>query len=106
MLLLDVLYAQLQKHQISRIFIQTCLAIFVVSINNVKEEVPDIFHNDSCAVNDEPLANRPRCECFDEEISMMLEEFLNIVVSQCTSRFAVTRHLVTATLFEWFISKL
>ena len=52
----DVLYAQLQKRQISSTFIQTCLRNFVVSINNVREKISDIFHNDSCAVNEEPLA--------------------------------------------------
>ena len=64
----DVLWAQLQMRQISSTFIQTCIRNFVVSINNVREKVRDIFHNDSCAVNEEPLAKRPRCECFDEEI--------------------------------------
>ena len=62
--------AQLQKHQISSIFIQTCIRNFLVSINNVREKIPDILHTDSCAVNEEPLAKRPSCECFDEEISM------------------------------------
>ena len=96
----DVLYAQLQKRQISSTFIQTCLRNFVVSINNVREKISDIFHNDSCAVNEEPLAKRPRCECFDEEISMVLEEVCDIVISHCSSRFAVTGHFVAATLFE------
>ena len=31
---------------------------FVVSINNAREKIPDIFHNDSCAVNEEPLAKK------------------------------------------------
>ena len=96
----DVLYAQLQKRQISSTFIQTCLRNFVVSINNVREKISDIFHNDSCAVNEEPLAKRPRCECFDEEISMVLEEVCDIVISHCSSRFAITGHFVAATLFE------
>ena len=96
----DVLYAQLQKRQISSTFIQTCLRNFVVSINNVREKFSYIFHNDSCAVNEEPLAKRSRCECFDEEISMVLEEVCDIVISHCSSRFAVTGHFVAATLFE------
>ena len=96
----DVLYAQQQKRQISSTFIQICLRNFVVSINNVREKISDIFHNDSCAVNEEPLAKRPRCECFDEEISMVLEEVCDIVISYCSSRFAVTGHFVAATLFE------
>ena len=74
----DVLYAQLQKHQISSTFIQTCIRNFVVSINYAREKFPDIFHNDSCAVNEEPLAKRPRCECFDEEISMRLGEVCDV----------------------------
>ena len=74
----DVLYAQLQKHQISSTFIQTCIRNFVVSINNAREKIPDILHNDSCAVNEELLAKRPRCECFDEEIAMRLEEVCDV----------------------------
>ena len=74
----DVLYAQLQKHQISSTFIQTCIRNFVVSINKAREKFPDIFHNDSCAVNEEPLAKRPMCECFDEEISMRLGEVCDV----------------------------
>ena len=74
----DVLYAQLQKHQISSTFIQTCIRNFVVSINNARKKFPEIFHNDSCAVNEEPLAKRPRCECFDEETSMRLGEVCDV----------------------------
>ena len=74
----DILYAQLQKCQISSTFIQTWIKNFVVSINNAREKIPDIFHNDSCAVNEEPLAKRPRCEYFDEEISMRLGEFCDV----------------------------
>ena len=74
----DVMYAQLQKHQISSTFIQTCIRNFVVSIKNAREKFPDIFHNDACAVNEEPLAKRPRCECFDEEISMRLGEVCDV----------------------------
>ena len=50
---------QLQKHQISSTFIQTCIRNCVVLINNAREKIPDIFHNDSCAVNEKPLAKRP-----------------------------------------------
>ena len=74
----DVLYAQLQKRQISSTFIQTCIKNFVVSINNAREKIPDIFHNDSCAVNEEPLAKRPRCEYFDQEISMRLGKVCDV----------------------------
>ena len=45
---------------------------------NDREKIPDIFHNDSCAVNEEPLAKRPRCEYFDEEISMRLGEVCDV----------------------------
>ena len=96
----DVLYAQLKKRQISSTLIQRCIRNFVVSINNVKEKILDIFHNDSCAVNEEPLAKRHRCECFDEEISMRLGEVCDVVISHCSCRFADTGHLVAATLFE------
>ena len=96
----DVLYAQLQKRQVSSTFIQTCIRNFVVSINIVREKIPDIFHNDSCAVNEEPLAKRPRCECFDEEISLILREVCHVIISHCSSRFAVAGHLVEATLFD------
>ena len=96
----DILYAQLQKRQISSTFIQTCLRHFVLSVHNGREKIPDIFHNNSCAVNEEPLAKRPRCECFDEEMSMVLKEVCDIVISHCSSRFDVTGHLVAATLFE------
>ena len=74
----DFLYAQLQKHQISSTFIQTCIRNFVVLLTNAREKIPDIFYNDSCAVNEEPLAKRPRCECFDEEISMRLGEVCDV----------------------------
>ena len=74
----DVLYAQLQKRQISSTSIQTCIRNFVVSINNAIEKFPDIFHNDSSTANEEPLAKRPRCECFDEEISMRLVEVCDV----------------------------
>ena len=93
----DVLYVQLQKRQISYTFIQTCIRNFVVSINNVREKIPDIFQNDFRAVNEEPLATRPRCECFDEEISMRLGEASDVVMSHCSSRFPVTGYLVAAT---------
>ena len=96
----DVLYAQLQKCQISSAFIQTCFRNFLVSINNVRGKIPDIFYNDSCAVEEEPLAKRPRCAYFDEEILMILEEICDIIVSNSSSRFAVTRHLVAATIFQ------
>ena len=96
----DVLYAQLQKRQISSAFIQTCIRNFVASINNVREKIPDTFHNDSCTVNEEPLAKRPRCKCFHEEISMRMGEVCDVVVSHCSSRFTVTGHLVAATLFD------
>ena len=72
----------------------------MVSINNAREKIPDVFHNDSCVVNKEPLVKSTRCECFDEEISMILEEVCDIVVTYCTSRFAVTGHLVTATFLR------
>ena len=75
----DVVYAQLQQWKVSSIFIQTCLRHFVVSINNVREKISDICHNDSCAVNEEPLSQRLRCECFNE-ISMILEEECGIVI--------------------------
>ena len=71
----DVLYAQLQKHQISPTFIQTCFRNFV---NNAREKIPVVFHNDSCVVNEGPLAKRTRSECFDEEVSMILEEVCDI----------------------------
>ena len=74
----NFLYAQLQKHQISSTFIQTCIRNFVVSLNNAREKIPDIFHNDSCYVNEEPLAKRPMCECFNEEISMRLGEVCDV----------------------------
>ena len=74
----DFLYAQLQKHQISSTFIQTCIRNFVVSLNNAREKIPDIFHNDSCSVNEEPLAKRPMCECFNEEFSMRLGEVCDV----------------------------
>ena len=96
----DILYARLQKCQISSSFIQTCLRNCVLSVHNVWERIPYIFHNNSCAVNEEPLAKRPRCECFDEEMSMILTEVCDIVISHCSSRFEVTGHLVAVTLFE------
>ena len=95
----DVLHAQLQKHQISSTFIQTCKIKILWCQSTMSEKIPDIFHNDSCAVNEERLARRPRCECFDEKISMRLGEVCD-VISHCISRFAVTGHLVVATLFE------
>ena len=70
----------------------------MLSVHNVREKIPDIFHNNSCAVNEEPLAERPRCECFDEEMSMILKEMCDIVISICSSRFEVAGHLVAATL--------
>ena len=96
----DILYDQLQKCQISSSFIQTCLRHCVLSVHTVWEQIPDIFHNNSCAVNEEPLAKRPRCQCFDEEMSMILKEVCDIVISHCRSRFEVTGHLVAVTLFE------
>jgi len=39
-----------------------------------EKKIPDIFHNDPYAVNEEPQAERPRCLYFDKEISMTLEE--------------------------------
>ena len=74
----DVLYAQLQKCQISSTFIQTCIRNFLVSVNNARENIPDIFHNDSCAVNEKPLAKRPRWEYFDEGISIRLGEVCDV----------------------------
>ena len=74
----DVLYAQLKNCQISSTFIQTCIRNFVVSVNNAREKIPDIFHNDSCAVNEKPLAKRPGWEYFDEEISMRLGEVYDV----------------------------
>ena len=71
----DVLYAQLQKHQISSTFIQTC---FINFVNNAREKIPDVFHNDSCVVNEEPLAKRTRSECFGDEVSMILGEVYDI----------------------------
>ena len=97
----DIVYAQLQKLQISSTFSQTCLRNSVLSVHNVWEKIPDIFHNNNnCAVNEEPLAKRPRCECFDEEMSLVVKEVCDIVISHCSSRFEVTGHLVAATLFE------
>ena len=93
----DVLYAQLRERQIGSTYIQTCLGNFVVSTNNIREKIRDIFHNDSCTVNEQPLAKKPRCEFYDEEISIMLEEVCDIAVSHCSSRFAVAGHLVAAT---------
>ena len=81
-------------------FSQTCLRHFVESINNVREKFPYTFPSDSCAVNEEPLAERPRCECIDVEISMIFEEVRDIAVSHCNPRFTVTGHLVAAILFE------
>ena len=72
----------------------------MVSINNVKEKVPDVFHNDCCAVNEEPIAKGSRCECFDQDILMTSEEVCDVVVSHCSARYAVTGHLAAATLFE------
>ena len=69
-------------------------------INNVREKIPDIFHNDSSAVSEEPLAKRPRRVYFNKEILMILEEVCVIVIAHCSSRFAVTGHLVTANHFE------
>ena len=43
-----------------------------------EKKIPDIFHNDSFAVNEEHLAKRPRCEYFDEEISMRLGEVCDV----------------------------
>ena len=69
----DVLYAQLHKRQISSTVIQTCMTNFVVSTS-------DIFHNNSCTVNEETLKKRSRCKCFDEEISMILGEVCDVVI--------------------------
>ena len=52
----DILYAQLQKRQVCSTFIQTCLQNFVKSIKNVRKKMPDIFHNTSCTMSEEPLA--------------------------------------------------
>ena len=65
-----------------------------------EKKVPDIFHNDSCSVKGEPLAKRPRCVYFDEQISMILEKVCDIIISHCSSWFAVTGHLVAATLLK------
>ena len=62
----------------------------MVSINIVREQFPAIFHNDSCAINGEPIKKMPRFECFDEEISMRLREVCDVVISHCSSRLAVT----------------
>ena len=70
--------------------IQTCIRNLVVSINIVREKIPAIFHNDSCAINEELIEKRTRCECFDEEISMRLREVCDVVISHCSSRLAVT----------------
>ena len=59
-----------------------------------EKKIPDIFHNDSSAVSEEPLAKRPRPVYFNEEILMILEEVCVIVIAHCSSRFAVTEHLV------------
>ena len=61
----------------------------MLSINNVREKYPVIVRNESCAVNEKLLVKRPRCECFDEEMSTILEVG-DIVTSHCSSRFAVT----------------
>ena len=96
----NILYAQLQKRQIYSTFIQTCLQNFVKSVNNVREKNPDIFPNNSSAVGEEPLAKRPRCANSDGEISVVLKEICDIIMSHCCSRFEFTEHLVAATPFE------
>ena len=72
----DILYAQLQEHQVCSTFIQTCLQNFVKYINNVREKIPDIFNNTSCTMSEEPLAKRPRSLSIDEETSLIFEEGL------------------------------
>ena len=70
----DILYAQLQEHQVCSTFIQTCLQNFVKSINNVREKIPDIFNNTLCTMSEEPLAKRPRSLSIDEGTSLILKE--------------------------------
>ena len=66
-----------------------------------KNKIPEIFHNDSYTACEESLPQkRLRCECYDGETSVILEEVCYIVISHCSSRFAVIGHLVAATLFE------
>ena len=96
----DIIYAQLQKHQVCSKFIQPCLQNFVKSINNVKEKFLDILHNTSCTMSEEPLAKRPRSSGIDEETSLILKEVCDIIISNCYSWFEFTGHLVAATLFD------
>ena len=96
----DILYAQLRKRQVCSTFMQTCLQNFVMSINNVREKIPDIFNNTSYTMSEEPLAKRPRSSSIDEETSLILKEVCDIIISHCCSRFEFTGHLVAATLFD------
>ena len=96
----DILYAQLQEHQVCSTFIQTCLQNFVKYINNVREKIPDIFNNTSCTMSEEPLAKRPRSLSIDEETSLILKKVCDIIISHCCSLFEFTGHLVAATLFD------
>ena len=94
----DILYAQLQKRQVCSTFIQTCLQNFVKSINNVRENIPDIFNNTSCTMSEEPLAKRPISSSIDGETSLILKEVCDIIISHCCSRFEFTGHLAATLL--------
>ncbi|XP_065070319.1 zinc finger MYM-type protein 1-like [Rhopilema esculentum] len=96
----DILYAQLQKRQISATFIQTCIQNFVKAINNVRDKVPDICSMTSSAESVDPLPKRPRFPYSDEELSVTLIEVSDVIISHCCSRFKFTEHLTAATLFE------
>ena len=73
---IDVLHAQLQKRQISSTFIQTCLRNIVVSINYVGEKSPDIFHNESCAVNEDLWQKGPSVNALMRTLQQYLRKFV------------------------------
>ena len=69
----------------------------------MSEKKPSIVNNDSCAVTEEPLAKDQGVNGVNgvnEEMSMILEEVCDIVISRCSSKLAVNGLLVAAALFE------
>ena len=93
----DILYAQLQKHNMDPVSVKNSIDGFVLAINNERKNIQTIVSDyDSM----ESAAKRPRIQRSSEERAHILTEVCDIIISHCCARFKFTDHLIAATLLH------
>lgn len=93
----EILFAQLQKRGIDPAFIQSCIANFVDAINNERSKIHEILDTDTPTSH---IAKWPRVGNSSADKSHILHEVCDIIISDCSSRFQFSGHLVAANLLD------